>query len=273
MRTILFLLLLALLGLFACSANNSRVPLDIESFSLISTVPTGMQISKALYHTPTGMLYVMSAKTQEIGIFRESERLNVLGGVGTGTGNFMSLGDIGIGPDGSLFALDTVARSIKKFTSDGKASGVIELKNSVQPSLFCMHADQSIFVYDAASGEIIAYSALDGSEQYRFGKFQLGQLSRLTCNRDYVIAYDLPSATSHVYSVLGQFVKSDKGQTLFDEYNNGINLHEGNLVSQMSAAYLPIQDPFSVYGISRDVLVLGFEAEIRLLKITYLQVD
>ncbi|MDY0151210.1 MAG: hypothetical protein RBS43_02930 [Candidatus Cloacimonas sp.] len=272
MKTALYILMLAMLALSACGGTKGRLPLDIESFSLVSSIPTGMPISKALYQASNDQLFVMSAKTQEIGIFRGGERHNVLGGMGTGAANFLSLSDIGINRDGGLLALDSVAKSIKIFTSDGKANGNIELKGSVQPTLFCVHADQSLFVFDQATGEIITYSTLDGTEQYRFGKFELQQPTQLFCNRDYVVAYEQQTDTSHVFSVLGQFVKSDKGQTLFDDYNNGINFSDGNLLSQMSAALLPIQESVILYGISRDVLVLGMGEEIRLLKIGYLRV-
>lgn len=273
MKTITILFLAAMLGLFGCAVTKGRAPLDIDSFSLVSTIPTGMQVSKALYSSGGDMLYVMSSKTQEIGLFRSGKRINVLGGIGTGADNFMSLSDIGINRDGGLLALDTVSKTIKIFTSDGKASGSIELKGSVQPTLFCVHADQSLFVYDQASGEIITYSTLDGTEQYRFGKFQLGQPSTLFCNRDYVVAYEEKTDTSHLFSVLGQFIKSESGQTLFDDYNNGINFANQALVSQMSSAYLAITESVKLFGISQDILVLGMGEEIRLLKIGYQQVN
>ena len=133
--------------------------------------------------------------------------------------------------------------------------------------------DQSIFVYDQASSEIICISALDGAEQYRFGKFELEQVTALNCNHDYVVAYDSHSDSSQIFSVLGQFVKSDKGQTLFDDYNNGINLGSGALTSQMSAALLPLKEPTGLMSLSSDVISMVLGEEIRLLKIGYRQVQ
>jgi hypothetical protein len=266
------LALLLLLALFACGGNQRPAPMDIDSFSLVSSISAGMPVHKAVYHPQNQTVYAMSSGTQEVSIFRKTQRLNVIGGLGTGSGNFQGLSDIAVNPDGNLLALDTAARSIKMFNDNGKSIGTLELKGSVQPTLVALNSNQSFFIYDSASAEIILYSALDGSEQFRFGKFELGQVKQLSCNRDFVVAYDEVEQVSHVFSTLGQFIKSEAGQSLYDDYNNGINLSDGVLISQMSPASLAIGKGSGLMNISRDTLVLVFDAEIRLLKIGYQQV-
>jgi len=266
------LLMLLLLSMFACGGANRPAPMDIDSYSLVSSISAGMPVQKAVYHPASQTLYAMSPRAQEISIFEGTVRKNVVGGLGTGTSNFQALSDIAVGFDGSLLALDSVSKSIKMFSTNGKAKGMLELKGSIQPTLIAVNSNQSFYIYDAASAEIILYSALDGSEQFRFGKFELNQVTQLSCNRDYVVAYDDTEDKSHIFSSLGQFVKSEAGQTLFDDYNNGLNLYEGLLVSQMSPASLAVGEDSGLMNISRDIVVLVFAEEIRMLRIGYKQV-
>ncbi|MDD4310586.1 MAG: hypothetical protein PHO32_09415, partial [Candidatus Cloacimonetes bacterium] len=242
MKTRFILAVFVLLSLFACAGPSGRVPMDVEYFSLFKSVQMEMPISKAIYRPANQTLFAMTAKTQEIQIYQNEIRKNVVGGLGTGSGNFLKLSDIGVAQDGNLMALDSAAKQLKLFTNDGKAMGNIDLQKSVQPTCFTVLENHSIFVYDQATAEIIVYSALDGVEQFRFGKFQLQQVTSLHCNRDYVVAYDASADTSHIFSVLGQLVKSETGQTVFDGYNNGINLSAGALTSQMSPAILPMRE-------------------------------
>ncbi|MDD2227905.1 MAG: hypothetical protein PHY48_00660 [Candidatus Cloacimonetes bacterium] len=266
------LLLLLLISMFACGGNHRPAPMDIDSFNLVSSISAGMPLQKAVYYPANQNLYAMSRRTQEISIFEGTVRKNVVGGLGTGTSNFQALSDIAVGFDGSLLALDSVSKSIKMFNTSGKAKGTLELKGSIQPTLIAVNSNQSFYIYDAASAEIILYSALDGTEQFRFGKFELNQVTQLSCNRDYVVAYDDTEDESHIFSSLGQFIKSETGQTLFDDYNNGLNLAAGMLISQMSHASLSIGEGSGLMNINRDIVVLVFEEEIRVLKIGYKQV-
>jgi hypothetical protein len=269
---LLTLSVLIMVAVMGCSSNNRVAPMDIDSFSLYSSISAGMPLQKALYYPQGGIIYAMSSTTQQIGIFKDTQRVNVIGGLGTGSGNFQNLSDIAIASDGSLLALDSVSKSIKKFNDSGKPIGVLELKGSVQPTMLAVNTDQSFFVFDAASAEIILYSALDGVEQFRFGKFQLVQVQQLACNRDYVVAYDATEGKSNVFSTLGQYIKTDDGQSLYDDYNNGLNLNDDLLISQMSPASLNIGTGAGLMNISKDTLILVFGEEIRLLRMGYQQV-
>ncbi len=263
---------LALLIVSACSGPQRKAPMDIDSFNLVSSLSAGVSVQKALFHPNSGTVYAMSTASQQISIFRDSKRVNVIGGLGTGTANFRNLSDIALSMEGKLLALDSVERMLKMFSDDGKSIGSMELKGSVQPVALAAGSDQNVYVYDAASAEIIVYSMLDGAELFRFGKFEIPQVSQLNCNHDYVVAYEAQSNTSHVFTALGQFIKQEPGQTLFDDYNNGINLNEGLLLSQMSPASLSVSTDSVAINLRGDILVLVFDQEIRMLKIGYVQV-
>ena len=96
MKQLLFLALILayaimLFTLFACSGINPQPPMNIEQFSLINTIPLGMQTDKILYHSQSNTLYAMSVKNQEIYIFQDGELKNVLGGLGSSKVNFQYL--------------------------------------------------------------------------------------------------------------------------------------------------------------------------------------
>lgn len=273
-KTVILYLSVLILALIAtaCSGPQRKAPMDIDVFNLVSSLSTDTSVQKALFHPQSGTVYAMSTASQQISIYRDSKRVNVVGGLGTGTANFRNLSDIALSMEGKLLALDSVAKSLKIFSDDGKAIGEMELKGCAQPVALAAGSDQNVYVYDAASAEIIVYSVLDGAELFRFGKFELPQVSQLGCNRDYVTAYDAVNDKSHIFTALGQFVKQEDGQTLYDDYNNGINLKDGLLLSQMSPASLSMGVNNGTLTLSGDILVLVFGQEIRMLKIGYTQV-
>lgn len=278
MKQLLFLALILayaimLFTLFACSGINPQPPMNIEQFSLINTIPLGMQTDKILYHSQSNTLYAMSVKNQEIYIFQDGELKNVLGGLGSSKVNFQYLADMALGTDNSLYVLDSSTKSVKKFISDGKPSGSIELKGSVQPKCLCIFQEQEMFIFDSASGEIINYSGIDGTEQNRFGRFQLQQINSLSCNHDYLIAYDKDNNLSHIFSLLGQFVKDEPGQVVYDMFNNGICYNEGMLKCLNSPAYLPLTEDKVLIFIHNNILALHQGEEVRILKIVYSQVE
>lgn len=264
---------LLLLGLLvSCASVPQSSPKDIESIMLSDVIPLGFEADKALLHSNSGVLYAISIKNQEISIFRNGKRQNLLGGLGSGSANFQYLSDIAIDRDGSLLALDSSARLIRKFTNDGIPAGTLELKGSQQPSLLALTAEQTLFVYDAAPAELIAYSTLDGKEQFRFGRFQLKQLSSLSCNRDYLVAYSAADGISRIFSTLGQMDKSKAGISLFDDYNNELSYAGGALKSVSSAAFIPLSFEPRSLSISGDTLLLMAGSELRLFKLNYRQV-
>lgn len=271
LRVLVVCLLITLLA--ACSGPVQRPPMDIGSFNLVATLALPKPVQKALYEPFGETLYALNAQDQEITLYNKAMQKNVIGGLGTGETNFLRLSDIALAPAGGVLALDQAAKTVKKFDANGKFLSSLDLAGAIQPALIAQGADQLLYVFDQASSEIIVYSMLDGTEQNRFGKFELKTLTLLSCNRDYVVGYDASTDTSHVFSSLGQFVKSEAGQTLYDDYNNGINLRTSALTSQMSPAFLPADDMGGLMTISGDMLVMARDSEVHMLKIEYLQVN
>lgn len=270
-RTLLILSILLIL-LSACSSNKRTPPMEIATFSLFETVSFAENISKAYYHPTSKAIYAMEESTHRILIWKGDKRINAIGGMGSGNSNFQSLSDFAMGADGSIYALDSFAKVIKRFNSDGKYINSVQLDYIQQPSKLAIGTEQNVYIFDAASSEIIAYDLLDSSELFRFGRFQLQKVDQLFANRDYVVAYDEAAGQSALFSSLGQHISDQTGQIVYDIYNNAISLSKEALVSTMSAAWLPLSGKAESVTIARDILAIVVDHQVRLLKLDYVPV-
>ena len=270
-RTVLLLSVLLIL-ISACSSNKKNPPMEIATFSLFDTVSFPETISKACYHPSSKTIYAMEANTHRILIWKGDKRVNAIGGLGTGNTNFQSLSDFAMGTDGSIYALDAAAKVIKRFNADGKYINRVQLDYVQQPTKLALGSEQNVYVFDAASSEIIAYDLLDSSELYRFGRFQVQKVDQLFANRDFVVAYDAAQDQSALFSSLGQHISNQTGQIVYDTYNNAISLSNEALVSNMSAAWLPLSGTAESVTIFRDILAIVVDHQVRLLKLDYVPV-
>ena len=134
--------------------------------------------------------------------------------------NFQRLTDIALDNDGSLLA-STWRPEAARFSPDGNCWQV-DLSSLSQPELLVMSPDRDLFIYDAAPQELICISMLDGSELYRFGKFQLKSPSTLSCNRDLLSVYSQSADETQFYYILGQVKESRQGQWLQDAFGNWV---------------------------------------------------
>lgn len=265
---VIFVLVLILAG--GCASAPKLPPMHISSFSLFSSVSYEEDIAKAYYEPLSKTTAAFVPSSHQIHLWREGKRINVIGGLGMGAASFSALADITLGADGAIYALDSNAKSVKKFNLDGKLLANWSLKNVVQPQKIALGTEQNCYIWDSTAGEIIAYSLLDGSESFRFGRFQLKRVDQLFANRDYVVAFDAEADSSALFSNLGQYVRSEAGQLLFDPYNNGIIISQNAIVSQMSAAYLPLNASTGIVTIAKEVIVIVVDKhQIRLLKVDY----
>lgn len=265
----IILITFAVLILVGCAGTRKPAPMEISTFTLFDTVSFDKDIFKATYHPGTKTIFAMYHNSQEILFWRNGRQINAIGGMGNQPTNFLNLSDFAMANDSHIYALDSAAKVIKKFNADGKLLGTMELGYVQQPTKIALGNQQNIYVYDSASGEIIAYDLLDKQELYRFGKFDLNKVDILYANRDYVVAFDSVKGQSSLFSALGQFVSHDSGQLVYDAYNNAISLSSDALVSKMSAAWLPMIPGVGLMTISGDVVSIVVGNQVRLLKLDY----
>lgn len=252
-----------------CASVKKTLPMDISSFTLFETVSFEENISKAFYHNQSKSLIAMEDKAHRILIIKDGKQQNAIGGLGSYESGFMNLADVALGKDGFIYALDSTKRQVKRFSLDGKKMVEIGLDYVQHPYKLALGSQHNLFVYDRAASEIIAYDLLDGSELYRFGRFQLDRVDHLFANKEYVVAYDKESDKSTIFYVLGQKSGEDAGQVVYDDFNNAISLSKEALVSKMSAAYLPMIGSLGIMTMDKDVLAIVVDNQVRLLKVDY----
>lgn len=262
-------LICVMLCSFGCSASKKSPPLDIEAFTLFDSKTFEEPVQKAHYHNSTKSIFAHEEKTHRILIFKDGKQINAIGGLGSQSSNFQKLEDITMGRDGSIYALDGGSREVKRFNPDGKYLKSMKLEYVKQPKKIALGREDNLFIYDGAAGEIVVIDLLDGSELYRFGKFQLENVDKLYAGRDFLIAYDASRDISAMFSALGQFISEDSGQIIYDDYNNAISLTNEALVSKMSAAWLPMGGKPGFVTIHNNILAIVVDNQVRLLKIDY----
>lgn len=193
-----------------------------EGLDVVSVVIPGFVADKAIYDPISGNLFIMERQSQKVFIYKGDKLLNVIGGIGFENGNFKRLNDIELDSDGSLLCLDSLTKVVKRFSADGAYISEIALGSLVQPQYLCTTGDQTMFVYDNSSGEIVSLSALDHLEQYRFGRFQLGGIETMAASREFLITYAGDSGKTTLFSILGQKLEEYDGYYAMDAYRNFI---------------------------------------------------
>lgn len=270
---------LCFIVLASCVSISARRGLLIDKLSPIQSFRTSEPMDKLVFDEISGSCYTMHTDWQELIFFREGNLINKTGGLGYDKTNFQRLMDIALDTDGSLLALDSATRTVKKFTSDGKFSGEFELPGLRQPELFAVAGDQTLFIYDAIASEIVCFSALDIKEQYRFGRFELKNISSLSCNRNYVLAYSKDLNKTSVFSILGQHIITFPNLAMLDEQGNLLLLENGILKQTVfrgretdpeTAELLVPLTGVSYAGCNRNTVSTISQLEITNYKIQYL---
>lgn len=174
--------------------------------------------AKTVYDARSRTLYCMDRVRQQVNIYRNGALVNRLGV--SEADRFLKLSDIALDPDGSLLCLDGLNKRISKFSQEGERISSFELAGIVQPEYFCISPDRTIFIYDAAPVEIICLNSLSLEENYRFGRFQLPQVSSLSCSSNQLVAYDQGAGVSYVFSTLGELIRDYADHRVYDDFNN-----------------------------------------------------
>lgn len=157
---------------------------------------------------------MMNADTNMLMTWRDGD-FHLLGGIGFDASSFTRLSDIALAPDGSLLALDSFARSIKKFSADGKLLATIELPQSVEPTLFAVSSDETVYYYDAGRTELVVYRSVTHQEAYSFGKFDIDSPTQIMLQRNTLFVHQ-SDGTTLLYDVFGQFLGQQDGIIIRD---------------------------------------------------------
>lgn len=199
----------------SCSFIQQRyLPRD---FIELQTISTSYKPDKALYLPERKILFVMEKVNSQIYVYKNWQLINIIGGLGFASNEFNRLNDIAISPDGSLLTLDSFQKKIKKFDPEGNWITEIDLEFMMQPLLFAVAGDETFYIYDGKTGEIVSYKG-ELAENYHFGRFDLEEPLQISLSRDLLV---LPQSagTTRIFDTLGQFL---------DEYDDFIQIDMNN---------------------------------------------
>ena len=276
-RLILALIVIALL-LGGCGGIKFQARREVDSLVLDGFIPLETKVDKAITDPASGTVYALSRAQQQVFIYRDKQLVNTIGGLGSMSYNFQRLTDIALDGDGNLLALDQMASTLKKFTAGGRYIASLELKDLIQPELLCLNLDGELFLYDAAPGEIVVVSLLDGKEINRFGRFQIQSPTAISCNRELVCVYSAGAKSSKVFDSFGQLLQERSGQVLADIHGNLLLIdkqistlpHSGwhQAEEQQPSQLLPILEEGEV-SIFHDVLTHSGVWGVNIFKIKY----
>lgn len=282
MKHLIIVFLAITLLLAACSGIKFQARREIGSLVLESFIPMETKVDKAITDPATGTVYALSRAQQQIFIYQGKELVNSIGGLGSMSYNFQRLADIALDADGKLLALDQMAREVKKFSSGGRYIASLQLEGLVQPELLCLNIDGEMFVYDAAPGEIVNVSLLDGKEINRFGRFQFQNPTALSGNRELISVYGAGENKSKVFDSFGQLIREFSGQMLADLHGNILLVdkeisalpHGGwqKVEAQQAVQLLPILEAGEV-TLFHDVITHSGAWGVNVFKIKYKAVE
>ena len=171
---------------------------------------------KCCYSESSQTIFIMEKETNKIHIFRDGKQINIIGGLGFEKNNFSKLADITLSPDGSLLALDSFQKTIKKFDSTGKWIAELSLENISEPTLFDISIDETLYIFDDNSCEIFLSKNFNENNLYSFGKFSLTNPSQLILAKNNLIILD--ENKTLIFDTFGQFVEELDGNFQFDRF-------------------------------------------------------
>jgi len=256
------------LFIFGCSSVQMSAPsLTPRSFAILEEFTPPADAQKALYSTIDKTTYLLESQQARVIMYKNGTR-NTVGGIGFDSQNFAQLNDIALAPDGNLLALDGFARKIKKFSSDGHLVSTIDLVGSVEPALFVMAPDETIYYYDASRREVVVYRHLTRQEAYAFGKFQLDNPVQLLLTKNHLLIQQQDGSTLE-YDIFGQFIRQepylfvqDRGQEL--KLLPSCISHIG---TEQKFCFSPY--PWKFFSSSDGVLILGSSHKILIGRMLY----
>ncbi len=262
------LCLLFLLFLTSCSISNFQPAYLVKNISLtekLNDLPIGQKyVYSSLYKT----IFIMDKATNEIQIYANKKFVNKVGGFGFESNSFRKLSDICLSSDGFLYALDSFAKSIKKFDQNGLLLATINLSNSNDPRLLEISEDNTLYVYDQSKKEFDVYSNIDGKYQSSFGKFFMSNPQSISISRSGLSVYDTAVNKTLIFNLLGKLDLELPGNVIRDDHDNLISVSDYGIKIQNNPL-LTFTSKLNTFYYKNTVLLLNFENELWISTITY----
>ena len=262
--------LLLILFLVACSTIEMQSYRTAENIIIIQKIQTDFIPKKCLYSSINKTAFVLEDESNKIHIYKNGKEINTIGGLGFTSSSFNKLADITLSPDGNLLALDSFQKKIKKFDIDGKLITEFNLTGFIEPTLFVVSIDETYYIFDNASKEIIITRTFDESDWYTFGKFQLNDPSKINLGKNEITVYDEQKNTTMIFGILGRFQNEFDGNIQIEKQQQ-FTLKDYFIYHPKSNNKFAIStNKWTDFSIEDNVILLS-DNEIWIGKLTYLE--
>lgn len=215
------ILQLILLFTFGCALyNNSSIPQIPVSLETIYKINLDFKPQKSCYDSYTKTIYIFEKETHQIHIYHSNTKINTIGGLGFEKTNFSNLSDITLASDGSILALDSYQKKIKKFDINGGWIAEFDIKGISYPVLFAVTINEIYYIFDEDSREIIRTKIFGDENLQSFGKFVVNKPEFIELNDNLLFIYDNFDNSTKIFNRFGDFVKEQKGYFLQEKNEN-----------------------------------------------------
>lgn len=260
--------ILLILFLSSCSTIEMQIYRTPENINIIQKIQTDFVPQKCLYSSINKTAFVLEKEADIIHIYKDGKETNTIGGFGFTSSSFNKLTDITLSPDGNLLALDSFQKKIKKFDIDGKLITEITLSDFIEPALFAVAVDETYYIYDNASKEIMITRTFNQSDWYTFGKFQLSDPSKINLGKHEITIYDEQKNVTIIFGILGQFQNDIDGNIQIEKQQQYI-LKDYFIYHPKSDSKFAIStNKWNDFSIEDNVILLS-DNEIWIGKLTY----
>ena len=264
---------LVILSLFlvSCTINQLSDYRAIQGFIEQDKITIDYNADKICYSPIDRTFFLLQRDDNTIRIYKNGSFFNVIGGSGFTSENFRRLTDICTGIDGSLYALDSFDRSIKRFDKDGVFINQVSLQNISSPERIAMTNFGSVFIYDSHGKEIYALDAFDMSVKYTFGKFQIDNADSFFISGNFLNIYDNESRETGVFLLNGMFENSFRGFTFYEAHRNLISLSfQDIVVSRIDRTLFSTDNRIDLFNIEHGFFIIGLNDAIYVFRGNYL---
>ncbi len=261
-------LILLILFLVGCSTIEMQIYRTPENINIFQKIQTDFVPKKCLYSSINKTAFVLEKEADIIHIYKNGKEINTIGGLGFTSNSFNKLADITLSPDSNLLALDSFQKKIKKFDIDGKLIAELNLSSFIEPALFAVAVDETYYIYDNATKEIVITRTFDESDWYTFGKFQLSDPSTISLGKNEITVYDKQKNSTIIFGILGQFQKEIDGNIQIEKQQQYI-LKDYFIFHPKSDSKFAISiNRWNDFSIEDNVILLS-DNEIWIGKLTY----
>jgi len=260
--------ILLILFLSGCSTIEMQTYRTPENITIFQKIQTNFIPKKCLYSSINKTVFVLEKEADIIHIYKNGKEINSIGGLGFTSSSFNKLSDITLSPDGNLLVLDSFQKKIKKFDIDGKLIAELNLSNFIEPALFAVAVEETYYIYDNATKEIVITRTFDEADWYTFGKFQLSDPSKMNLEKNEITVYDKQKDSTIIFGILGQFQNEIDGNIQIEKQQQYVLKDYFIYHSKSENKFAISTNKWNDFSIKDNVILLS-DNEIWIGKLTY----